>query len=315
MCTAVTYQAAAFYMGRTLDYDCSFGEEVVITPRKFPLPGDYAVIGMAHVADGYPLYYDAVNEKGLGMAGLNFVGNAKYRQPEDGRCNVPQYALLLRVLRQCATLAQARAFLQAVNVTGEPFGQYPAAELHWLLADRTGALAAEPMADGLRLYENPVGVLTNNPPFDRQLPGLSWYMQLSAKPPENRFSSALPLRADSRGMGAVGLPGDWSSQSRFVRAAFARMNSVRGGSDKQCVAQLLHILGTVAQPAGCCELSPGVYEKTIYTACWNADRGDYYYTTYDDPALHVVSLHHEDLDGRNLIRYPLQTQPQIFRHN
>lgn len=171
------------------------------------------------------------------------------------------------------------------------------------------------MADGLRLYENPVGVLTNNPPFDRQLPGLSWYMQLSAKPPENRFSSALPLRADSRGMGAVGLPGDWSSQSRFVRAAFARMNSVRGGSDKQCVAQLLHILGTVAQPAGCCELSPGVYEKTIYTACWNADRGDYYYTTYDDPALHVVSLHHEDLDGRNLIRYPLQTQPQIFRHN
>ena len=315
MCTAVTYQAAEFYMGRTLDYDCSFGEEVVITPRKFPLPGAYAVIGMAHAADGFPLYYDAVNEKGLGMAGLNFVGNAQYQKPEDGRCNIPQYALLLHVLRRCATLAQARAFLQTVNVTGEPFGKYPAAELHWLLADRTGALVLEPLADGLRLYENPVGVLTNNPPFDRQLPALSWYMQLSAKPPENRFAPALPLRADSRGMGAVGLPGDWSSQSRFVRAAFARMNSVRGGSDKQCVAQLLHILGTVSQPAGCCELSPGVYEKTIYTSCWNADRGEYYYTTYDDPALHVVSLHHEDLDGRNLIRYPLQTQPQIFRHN
>ena len=315
MCTAVTYQAAAFYMGRTLDYDCSFGEEVVITPRKFPLPGAYAVIGMAHAAEGFPLYYDAVNEKGLGMAGLNFVGNAKYRQPEDGRCNIPQYALLLHVLRRCATLAQARAFLQTVNVTGEPFGKYPAAELHWLLADRTGALVLEPLADGLRLYENPVGVLTNNPPFDRQLPALSWYMQLSAKPPENRFAPALPLRADSRGMGAVGLPGDWSSQSRFVRAAFARMNSVRGGSDAQCILQLLHILGTVSQPAGCCELSPGVYEKTIYTSCWNADRGEYYYTTYDDPALHVVSLHHEDLDGRNLIRYPLQTQPQIFRHN
>lgn len=315
MCTAVTYQAAEFYMGRTLDYDCSFGEEVVITPRKFSLPGAYAVIGMAHAAEGFPLYYDAVNEKGLGMAGLNFVGNAQYRQQEAGRCNIPQYALLLHVLRRCATLAQARAFLQTVNVTDEPFGKYPAAELHWLLADRTGALVIEPMADGLRLYENTVGVLTNNPPFDRQLPALNRYMQLSAKPPENRFAPALPLRADSRGMGAVGLPGDWSSQSRFVRAAFARMNSVRGEGDVQCVSQMLHILGTVAQPAGCCELSPGVYEKTLYTACWNAGRGEYYYTTYDDPALHVVSLHHENLDGCELVRYPLQTRPQPFHHN
>ena len=79
MCTAATYQTRDFYMGRTLDYEFSYGEEIVITPRRFPIAlrhggvmdTHYAIIGTAHVADGFPLYYDAVNEKGLGMAGLN----------------------------------------------------------------------------------------------------------------------------------------------------------------------------------------------------------------------------------------------------
>ena len=81
MCTAATYNTKDFYFGRTLDYDFSYGEEVVITPRnyffRFRNMGDmerhYALIGMAHMEEGYPLYYDAVNEKGLGMAGMNFV--------------------------------------------------------------------------------------------------------------------------------------------------------------------------------------------------------------------------------------------------
>ena len=81
MCTAATYQTKDFYMGRTLDYECSYGEEIVITPRHYPIEfryaekneNHYAIIGTAHIAEGYPLYYDAVNEKGLGMAGLNFV--------------------------------------------------------------------------------------------------------------------------------------------------------------------------------------------------------------------------------------------------
>ena len=87
MCTAATYQTKDFYFGRTLDYEFSYGDEIVVTPRKFPLDfchmgkcdAHYGMIGMAHVADGYPLYYDAVNEKGVGMAGLNFVGNAVYQ--------------------------------------------------------------------------------------------------------------------------------------------------------------------------------------------------------------------------------------------
>ena len=102
MCTAATYRTRDFYFGRTLDYEFSYGDEVTFTPRNFPLPfrhgpemkRHYAILGMAHVAEGYPLYYDAINEKGLGMAGLNFVGNAVYAAPRPQGENIAQFVLI-----------------------------------------------------------------------------------------------------------------------------------------------------------------------------------------------------------------------------
>ena len=116
MCTAITYQTKQLYFGRTLDYECSYGEQVTITPRNYPFDfhhagpvhTHYAIIGMAHVAGGYPLYYDAVNETGLCMAGLNFVGNAVYAQPEPDRTNIAQFELIPWLLGRCASVQQAR---------------------------------------------------------------------------------------------------------------------------------------------------------------------------------------------------------------
>ena len=239
MCTALTYLSGDFYMGRTLDYERGYGEEVVVTPRAYPFAfrheglcaQHYAIIGTACVADGYPLYYDAVNEKGLGMAGLNFVGNAAYAAPCAGKRNVAQFEFIPWLLGRCAGLAEARAALAKLNLVGTPFSaHFPAAQLHWLVADRTGALVVESMADGLHVYDCPEGVLTNNPPFPIQHFGLNRYMGLSPRQPENRFSDQLELSAFSRGMGALGLPGDLSSGSRFVRAAFVRANSRSGES-------------------------------------------------------------------------------------
>lgn len=324
MCTAATYQPRDFYMGRTLDYEFSYGEEVVVMPRRFPLafrhtdtPAErYAIIGMAHVAQGYPLYYDAVNEKGLGMAGLNFVGNAVYAPLCPERHNAAQFELIPWVLCQCATLAEARALLTQTNLTGTPFGEgYPAAQLHWLIADRTGAITVESVADGLHIYENPVGVLTNNPPFPQQMFNLNNYMHLSPRQPENRFCERLPLYTYSRGMGGLGLPGDLSSASRFVRAAFTRLNALSDEDEAAAVGQFFHILGAVEQQRGCCEVSEGAYEITIYTSCWNADRGIYYYTTYNNRQISAVDLHHAALSGETLERYPLRDAESIFRQN
>ena len=208
MCTAATYQTRDFYMGRTLDYEFSYGEEIVITPRRFPIAlrhggvmdTHYAIIGTAHVADGFPLYYDAVNEKGLGMAGLNFVGSAQYAEVVPDRENIAQFEFIPRLLGRCATLAEAREALRTLNLTGTPFSErLPASQLHWLLADKSGAVVIESVADGLKVYDDPAGVLTNNPPFPQQMFALNNFMHLSPKQPENLFSDALPLTLYSRG--------------------------------------------------------------------------------------------------------------------
>ena len=274
------------------------------------------MIGMAHVADGYPLYYDAVNEAGLGMAGLNFVGNAQYAEVREGTENIAQFELIPWILGRCATVREARARLDALNLVGTPFSErYPAAQLHWLLADKDEAVVIESMADGLHVYDDPAGVLTNNPPFPQQLFNLNNYMALSPRQPENRFSGALGLHCYSRGMGALGLPGDLSSMSRFVRVAYTKLNAVCRDTEAENVSQFFHILGAVEQQRGCCEVEPGAYEYTIYTSCCNAARGVYYYTTYDNHQITAVDLHRAELDGETLSTWPLVTGEQIFRQN
>lgn len=314
MCTAATYRTHDFYMGRTLDYEFSYPSEVTIMPRRFPihlrhstvLTEHYAIIGMAYVTEGYPLYYDAINEKGLGMAGLNFVGNAAYAKPCEDKENIAQFEFIPWLLTRCADLREARAALETMNLTDTPFsGQLPPASLHWLIADKSGAVVLESMADGLHIYDDPVGVLTNNPPFPQQMAILNRYRGLSPCQPENTFAPGVELPCYSRGMGAKGLPGDVSSDSRFVRVAFTRMNSVSGEGEAESVSQFFHILGTVEQVRGCCEVAPDKYEITIYTSCCNATRGIYYYTTYQNPQITAVDMHRTDLTGTTLSRYPL----------
>lgn len=323
MCTAVTYLTDNFYFGRTLDYEMSYGESVVITPRRFPLvfrhtaarEQHYALIGIAHVADGYPLYYDAVNEKGLGMAGLRFAGNAVYHSCVDDRDNVASFELIPWLLGQCATVAEARVLLDRVRVTDTPFSsKLPPSPLHWLIADRFDAITVESMADGLHIHDNPVGVLTNNPPFAEQLFRLNDYRHLSPRDPVNTFSDTLALPLYSRGMGAIGLPGDVSSTSRFIRAAFVKLNSVSGMQEQDSVGQFFHILGSVEQVRGCCRVGER-YEVTVYTSCCNADKGIYYYTTYGNRQITAVDMHREDLDSAVPIAYPLVDREQIAYQN
>lgn len=324
MCTAAIYRTKDFYFGRTLDNDFSYGEEVTFTPRNYPfsfreagnMDSHYAIIGMAHIEEEYPLYYDAVNEKGLAMAGLNFVGNACYQSPAPGRDNIAVFELIPWLLGSCATVKECRKKLETLRLTALPFAdRLPSAQLHWMIADQEEAVTLESVAEGLRIYDNPVGVLANNPTFPEQLSQLNNYMNLSAKPPENRFAKGLNLTACSRGMGALGLPGDLSSQSRFVRAAFVRMNAVSEDSEGESVGQFFHILGAVEQQRGCCELEEGAYETTIYTSCCNATRGIYYYTTYGNRQITAIDMYREDLEGKTLRRYPLIDREQIYMQN
>lgn len=324
MCTAATYKTNDFYFGRTLDYESSYGEEIVIMPRNFRLDflsegiceKHYAVIGTAHIAGGYPLFYDAVNEKGLCMAGLNFVGNAHYFKNKNGKSNIAQYEFIPWILGKCTSTDEAKELISNINITDTPFSEHmPVGQLHWIIADKNSAITVESVSDGIKVYDNPLGVLTNNPPFDEQMFRLNDYMHLSSRQPKNTFSDKLELKAYSRGMGAIGLPGDLSSQSRFVRVAFVKANSVSGKGETESVSQFFHILGSVDQPRGCCEVADGKYEITIYISCCNADKGIYYYTTYDNHRISAVDMRKESLDGNELISYPMITEEKINCQN
>lgn len=324
MCTAATYLTNDFYFGRTLDYEFSYGDEITITPENFPfrfrcgkiIDSHYALIGMAHVVEDYPLYYDAVNSKGLAMAGLNFVGNAVYHESAPDKDNIAQFEFIAWILTQCATVKEACDLLEKINIVDTPFNsQLPTAQLHWIIADRCNAVTVESVRDGLRVYKNPVGVLTNNPTFDMQMFNLNNYMNLSPYSPQNNFSGDLDLQTYSRGMGAIGLPGDLSSQSRFVRVAFTKSNSVSGDSENSSVSQFFHILGSVDQQRGCCILDGNKYEITLYTSCCNCDKGIYYYTTYDNHQISAVDMHRENLKSSQLIRYMPVSGEQINRQN
>lgn len=324
MCTALAYKTKDFYFGRTLDYESSYGEEIVITPRQYPFAfrngakrnEHYALIGMAHVAGGYPLYYEAVNEKGLGMAGLNFVGNACYGKEKEGKDNIASFELIPWILGQCSTVKEVRELLEKINVTNLAFHEsFPVSPLHWLIADEKETITVEAVEEGLFVYDNPVGVLTNNPPFPQQMFQLNNYMHLSPKQPKNLFSERLKLQTYSRGMGALGLPGDLSSASRFVRAAFTKLNAIATQKEADSVGQFFHIMGTVEQSKGCCEVNEGAYEYTIYTSCCNASKGIYYYTTYFNHQINAVDMHEEDLDGKKVVVYPVLQEETIHYQN
>ena len=324
MCTAISFLTRDHYFGRTLDLEHTYTEAVTITPRRFPLSyranetdrDHCAIIGIATVADDYPLYYDAVNEHGLCMAGLNFVGNAVYHPCRDGKINLAQFELIPWILGKCRTVSEARWELSRINLIDQAFRpDLPTAQLHWLISDRSGSVVAEPMSEGLVIHDNPLEVLTNNPSFPFQLEHLALYRHLGAVTSEQRCFREPPLPVYSRGMDAVGLPGDWSSPSRFVRAAFVKGNAAVSDTDTAAISQCFHILGTVEQVAGCVAAENGEWVRTQYTACCNADTGVYYYTTYGNRRITAVSLQKENPDGDQLHTYPLITQEQIHLEN
>lgn len=320
MCTAITYQTKDFYFGRTLDHHVSYGEEVVVMPRSFPLAfrhegrcdRHYAAIGMAVVPRGYPLYYDAVNECGLCVAGLRFAKNAVYRPAQAGKCNLAQFELIPFLLAKCADVGEAKEYLSRLNVTDEAYAEdMPPAPLHWLIADEREAIVVEPLAGGVSVRENPVGVMTNDPPFSEQIAQLARHMALSPRSPKNAFCPALDLRPSGLGSGAFGLPGDLSSQSRFVRAAFVRCNARSDGGEEESVNAFFHILGSVEQVRGCCVGDNGEEEVTLYSSCCNARTGTYYYTTYENHAVTAVPM--GEREGTKLVRFPLERRERIFR--
>ncbi len=323
MCTAITYNTKDHYFGRNLDLEYSYHESVTITPREYPftfrngkeVKKHYSMIGMAYVMNNYPLYYDAVNEKGLGMAGLNFPKNAYYHEEVSDKDNVAPFEFIPWVLTQCSDIKEVRELLKHINIADINYSEeLPASPLHWIISDKNESITVESVKDGLKIYDNPVGVLANNPTFDIHMFNLNNYMSLSIEEPKNNFSSKLNFDIYSRGMGALGLPGDLSSASRFVKAAFTKMNSLSKEDELSSINQFFHILESVYQQRGCVKLGDK-YEITIYSSCCNQDKGIYYYKTYDNTHITGVDMYKENLDSQDLVVYELVKDTEVLMQN
>ena len=229
MCTAVSFMGLA---GRTLDLECSFGERVALTPRAYAhrfihegvIESRHALIGVAHIQDGIPLYYDAMSEAGLYMAALNFPKYAHYRALEAGKINLASAELIPYILASSDSLSEAESELKRVNITPNGVMGLPATALHWFLTDFSRSLVVEQTECGLKITKNPHNVLTNSPKIDYHLAKMTEFYRLSPINPEILEENRDKFPVYSRGMGAIGLPGDYSSSSRFVRAAFLTSN-------------------------------------------------------------------------------------------
>ena len=305
MCTAISYQNGDTYFGRNLDLERGYGEKVVITPRNYKIKmrcmesmeSHYAMIGMATIEDDYPLYFEATNEKGLSVAGLNFPGNAWYPKYTQEKKNVTPFEFIPWLLGICATVDEAKKQMSDLNLVNLDFNdELKLSPLHWMVSDPERSIVVESTKEGLKIWDNPFQVLTNNPPFEYHKINISNYMGLSVGPGSVRFSKALPIENYSLGMGALGLPGDFSSASRFVRACFVKENSVCEVNEEASVNQFFHILDSVAMPKGCVWTENG-YEYTRYSCCCNVQKGIYYYKTYEETGIRAVNLRDVILEG------------------
>ncbi len=309
MCTAVSYNSYDHYFGRNLDWEHSFGENIIIVPRNFEfcfksentIKNHYAILGVGIIKNDYPLYFDAVNEFGLCIAGLNFPDNATYFSHSDTKTNVTPYEFIPFVLSKCKTVHEAIEIIKNINFLNIAFSSdLPLSPLHWIISDHTVSITVEPIKSGVKIYNNPVGVLTNNPTFDIQLHNLNNYINISPYEPKDRFAKSITLSTYSRGMGAIGLPGDLSSQSRFVRATFVKSNIITD-NQSESVSSFFHILSSVEMQKGCVITADKKAEHTIFSDCYDTQKGIIYFKTYNNANLLQFCMHNYNLEQNNLI--------------
>lgn len=316
MCTGVCFgdDKGNMYFGRNLDWSTGYGQKVVVTPRGYNYksaflgemkPRQGAIIGMAIIGDGVPLYFDCANEAGLAVAGLNFPGYAKYEPVAvDGKTNVAAYEFPLWITMNFSSVDEVEEALGQVAIVAKPINdKFPVSELHFIIGDGKRSIAVEYTERGMEIFHNEVGVLTNQPGYNWHQENLRNYLNIEPKMPsgvEWRGAKVTPFGAGSL---MRGMPGDYYSPSRFVRVAYLNTHYPVKTNETDNVLRLFHTLAGVAMIDGASEMADGKCEITVYTGGYSSASMTYYYNTYDNPAIRCVSLRDQNLDAVDLMEF------------
>ena len=313
MCTGIRFSDSSgnMYFGRNLDWSVGYGQKIVITPRKYRLDSafmgeaysKYALIGMGIVQNKTPLYFDCGNEAGLAVAGLNFPGYAKYESESiDGKTNVAAYEFPLWVAMNFASVDEVESALSNVAIIAKPVNDnYPVSMLHWLIGDAKRSIVVEYTEKGLEVFHDDVDVLANQPGFTWHRENLRNYMNLDSDMPESVKWQEAEMKPFGSGSLMRGIPGDYYSTSRFVRAAYLNTHYPVKDSETENVTRLFHTLNGVSMIEGAARMADGEYEKTIYTGGFSSATNTYYFNTYDDPEIRSVCLNDYQLDSTEII--------------
>jgi len=319
MCTSIRLGGAHMYFGRNMDIECSFGECVALAPRNYPIrfrkigeiSSHYAILGMAGVIDSYPLYADAFNEKGLCIAGLNFPINTRYiplEESDENKHRVTPFELPLFLLSKCKSVAECKLLLGDTDIVDISFSDsVKLTPLHWHIADREESAVIECLPSGLSVKSNPADVLANNPPFDYQLINLAQYQNLTPNKTENCLSKLGDFHALGKAFGAVGLPGDFSSMSRFVKSAYLTALTKALPGEDVTLSHLFTLLRSVAVPKGAVIENEKSQKShyTLYTSGIDIEKKSYSYLTYDSIFAKSVFMYEYDVDSSDIMRFDL----------
>ena len=321
MCTALSFKHDnSVLFGRNMDLAWNFNQSPIFIPRNAAWlnradaklrPFSRAIIGMGTLIDEHPSMAEAMNESGLACAGLNFPGYAYWESHcTDGKRKLAPYDFILWVLSEHDSIAEVRKSILGIELVDIPINvKTPCPSLHWMISDKSGeCIVVEKTADGLRVYDNPVSVMTNNPRFDWHLTNLCEYMSVRIEHPDDTSWGNSVLSPLGVGAGTRGLPGDFASVSRFVRAAFANTHLPVMKNREDAVSHCFHILDYVAMVNGCVKTADFMDDQTIYSVCMDLAEGVYYYKTCHNSRISAIDLHKEDLDGSEIKRfsYPIK---------
>lgn len=329
MCTALSIKSTEnkVFFGRNMDIAYNFNQSVLIMPPNYQyqdmvtgnlVTNQEAIIGIGTIIDNHATYADAMNKKGLACAGLNFAGYVHYeKEPVEGKKNIAPYDFIQWVLSNFATVEEVKEAIPGIELIDAPINsKTPVATLHWMVADKSGSsIVVEKTLSGLKVYDNPVGVLTNNPTFDWHLTNLNEYLYLAPLGHENKIWSDKELKPLGFGSGTLGIPGDFASVSRFIRSAFLRANTPSVQNDGKTVAQFFNMLDYVKMVRGGVITEDGQEDYTIYSSCMDLNQGIYYYRTYENGRVNAVDLRKESLETAEVISFPYITEQDFNYQN
>ncbi len=318
MCTAlsITSLDKKVFFGRNMDLAYQFNQRVMVIPVGYQykdkvtsnqVTNQQTIIGIGTIIDNHATFADAMNEKGLACAGLNFAGYAQFlEQPDEGKTNIAPYDFIQWILSNCQTVEEVKTAIQKIEMVAIPINSdTPIPYLHWMVADPSGAsIVVERTKEGIRVHDNPVGVMTNNPTFDWHLTNLNEYLYLAPEHHEKTTWSKKELESLGIGSGTLGIPGDFASVSRFVRIAYIRAHTPELKSDGQAIAQFFNMLDYVKMVRGGVKTQDGIEDMTIYSSCMDLVQGIYYYKTYENSRINAIDIRKVNTNQSDVISFP-----------